>query len=187
MRMCTIFTLSTICTRNGTLLPSMWKCTTWYLSPYNQWGSQNRVVAWAQVGQYIVLRNVRKVSVQKHTLLGGSGGMLPRKIVEFRSSETASAGFSGQVSVAKIIHISRSALVAIRSHAYSFAHATNSKLWQVNARAQAKVARARARVCQGLATPLPTIITMIEHRHMKPQSWCWQQKYLHLLLYHSWS
>ena len=34
------------------------------------------VVAWVQVG-HMVLHNVRKVSVRKHALLGGSGGMLP--------------------------------------------------------------------------------------------------------------
>ena len=76
-----------------------------------QWRSQNRVVAWAQVRRvtYTVLRKVRKVSMQKHALLWGSVGMLPplpRKFLEFRTSEIASAGFSGQVSVAKIIHIS---------------------------------------------------------------------------------
>ena len=56
----------------------------------------------------MVLCNVRKVSVWKHALLGGSGGMPPhpRKILEFRTSDIASTGFSGQVSVAKIIHIS---------------------------------------------------------------------------------
>ena len=87
------------------------------------------------------------------------------KILELRTFEIASAGFSGQVSVAKIIHISStgSALVAIqlsrklllvlnvsnprlfRSLADSFAHYAN-KLRQVNARAQAKVARACAQV-----------------------------------------
>ena len=75
-----------------------------------QWHSQNRVVA-REKGRatYTVLRNVQKVSVWKHALLGGSGGMPPQ---EFRTSKIASAGFSGQVSVAKIIHISGSALVA---------------------------------------------------------------------------
>ena len=50
----------------------------------------------------MVLHNVRKVSVQKHTCLGGSGGM---PLQEFRTSEITSAGFSGQVSVAKISSI----------------------------------------------------------------------------------
>ena len=54
----------------------------------------------------MVLYNVRKVGVQKYALLGESGGMPPRKILECRTSEIASAGFSGQVSVVKIIHIS---------------------------------------------------------------------------------
>ena len=68
-----------------------------------QWRSQNRVVARAQVGQHVrSCAMCGKVSVRKHTLLGGSGGM-PH--LEFRTSEIASAGFSGQVSVAKIIHI----------------------------------------------------------------------------------
>ena len=53
-----------------------------------------------------MLRSVWKVSVQKQALLGECGGMPPRKILEFRTSEIESAGFSGQVSVAKIIHIS---------------------------------------------------------------------------------
>ena len=50
-----------------------------------------------------MLCNVQKISVRKDTLLGGSGGM-PHQ--EFRTSEVASAGFLGQVSIAKIIHIS---------------------------------------------------------------------------------
>ena len=56
-----------------------------------------------------------KVSVRKHTLLGGSGGM-PH--LEFRTSKIASAGFSGQVSVAKIIHIFsiQEALLLLFSH-----------------------------------------------------------------------
>ena len=86
----------------------------------------------------------------------------PRKILEFRTSEIASAGFSGQVSVAKIVHISSiqkpsrcySTSSFFRSRADSFARGANLKLRQANARAQAKVARARARVCRGLATPL---------------------------------
>ena len=56
----------------------------------------------------------------------------------------------------------RSALFAIHPLS-SFDHVltllctalANLKLRQVNARTQAKVARARARVCRGLATPLP--------------------------------
>ena len=55
--------------------------------------------------KYMVLCNVRKVSVWKHALLGGWGHAPPRKILEFKTSKIASAGFSGQVSVAKIIHI----------------------------------------------------------------------------------
>ena len=94
----------------------------------------------------------------------GLGACTARKILEFRTSEIASAGFSGQVSVAKIIHISsiQEALSLLfssqeslfRSRADSFTHSTNLKLRQANARAQAKVARARARVCRGLAMPL---------------------------------
>ena len=69
----------------------------------------------------------------------------PRKI---RTFEIASAGFSGQASVAKIIHISSiQEALSLRGG--------NLKLRQANSRAQAKVARARARVCRGLATPLP--------------------------------
>ena len=46
--------------------------------------------------------------MRKHALLGGSGDLLPQvqENVGFRTSEIASAGLSGQVSVAKIIHIS---------------------------------------------------------------------------------
>ena len=88
----------------------------------------------------------------------------PRKIVEFRTSEIAYAGFSGQISVAKIIHISsiQEVLSLLFSrpdlpiHA-SFMRGANLKLRQVNARAQAKVAQAYARVCRGLATPLQYI------------------------------
>ena len=69
-------------------------------------------------------------------------------------SEIASAGFSDQVVVAKIIHISTIqealsllfSLFFLRSHADVFARGANLKLRQANARAQAKVARARARV-----------------------------------------
>ena len=67
-----------------------------------------------------MLRIVRKVTVRKRALLGGSEGMPPlppKKILDFRTSEIASAEFLGQVSVTKIIHISMqysgSALVAI--------------------------------------------------------------------------
>ena len=99
-----------------------------------------------------------KVSMWKHALLEGSGGMPPppppRKILELRTSEIASAGFSGQVSVVKIVHISsiQEALLLLfslffRSRVDSFARGTNLKLRQANARVQAKVARARARVC----------------------------------------
>ena len=55
------------------------------------------------------------------------------------------------------LHYSGSTFVAIQplpSFADSFTHGINLKLRQVNARAQAKVAWARARVCRGLATPL---------------------------------
>ena len=41
-----------------------------------------------------------------------------------------------------------------RSCADSFVHGTNLKLRQANARAQAKVPEARARVYRGLPTPL---------------------------------
>ena len=78
-----------------------------------------------------------------------------------RTSEIPSAGFSAQVSVAKIIHISsiQEALsllfsLFLLSIADTFAHSANLKLRQANARAKGKVARARARVCRGLATPL---------------------------------
>ena len=53
-----------------------------------------------------MLRNVRKVSVKHALFKGGLGGCPTRKILEFRISEIASAGFSDQVVVAKIIHIS---------------------------------------------------------------------------------
>ena len=79
------------------------------------------------------------------------------KILEFRTSEIASAGLSGQVSVAKkIIHISALSLLfssqesLFRSRADSFARDANLKLRQVNARAQAKVAR----VCYATALKL---------------------------------
>ena len=81
-----------------------------------------------------------------------------------------SAGFSGQVSVAKIIHISSiqealslSASSFFQSRTDSFAHGTNLKLRQANARAQAIVARAHARVCRGLATPLLTHLKVASH------------------------
>ena len=77
--------------------------------------------------------------------------MPPRKILEFRTSEIASAGFSGQVIVAKIVHISSIqevlSLLFTRSRADPFARSANFKLRQANDRAQVKVARARARVC----------------------------------------
>ena len=70
-----------------------------------QWRSQNRVVAWAQVGQHIrCYAMCGKLCVGAHYFRGVWGHASPRK---FRTSEIASAGFSGQVlSVAKIIHIS---------------------------------------------------------------------------------
>ena len=93
----------------------------------------------------MVLRNV-----WKHALLGGSGGMPPRKILEFRTSKIASGGFSCQVSVAKIMYISsiQEALLLL------FAHGANLKLQQANTREQAKVAQAFPQVHRGLATPL---------------------------------
>ena len=42
-----------------------------------QWRSQNRIVARAQVGHIYNAAQHAKVSVRKHTLLGGSGGMPP--------------------------------------------------------------------------------------------------------------
>ena len=42
-----------------------------------QWRSQNRIVARAQVGHIYNAAQHAKVSVQKHTLLGGSGGIPP--------------------------------------------------------------------------------------------------------------
>ena len=148
----------------------------------------------------MVLHNVWKVSVWKHAILGCSGGMPPRK---FRTSEIASAGFSGQIlSVAKIIHISMqhsgSTLIAIqlsrkpllvlnvsdpclfRSHADSFACGANLKLRQANARAQAKVARARAQVCQGLATPLTQRDNTHTYTHMHTHT-----THLHTHTYHT--
>ena len=129
-----------------------------------QWRSQNRVVAWAQAGQHIrCCASCGKLACGSTLFYGICRHAPPhRKILEFRTSEIASAGFSGQVSVAKIIPIfsiqkallfySPSSL--FRSPVDSSAHGANLKLRQANARAQAKVARARARVCRGLATPL---------------------------------
>ena len=90
--------------------------------PFDQWRSHNRIVARAQGGHIYGAAQHAKVSVQKHALLGGSGGMPcppppPRKSLEFRTSEIASAGFLGRVSAAKIripIQYSGSALVAIQ-------------------------------------------------------------------------
>ena len=86
--------------------------------------------------------------MRKHAILGGVGAC---------TSKIASAGFSGQVSVVKIIHISsiQEALSLLfssqeslfRSRVDSFVRGANLKLRQANTRAQAKVARARARVC----------------------------------------
>ena len=57
------------------------------------------------------------------------------KILEFRTSEIASAGFSGEVSVAKIIHISSIQEVLpllfslfFQSHADAFVRGANLKL-----------------------------------------------------------
>ena len=96
--------------------------------------------------------------------------MPSRKILEFWTSKITSAGFPGQVSVAKIIHISsiQEALSLVfssqeslfRSRADSSACGANLKLQQANARAQAKVAWACAQVCWGLATPLYSIMLM---------------------------
>ena len=44
-----------------------------------QWRSQNRIVARAQVGHIYGAAQHAKVSVRKHALLGGSGGMPPPK------------------------------------------------------------------------------------------------------------
>ena len=88
-----------------------------FAPPLPQWRSQNRIVARAQVRHIYGVAQHAKVSVRKHPLLGGSGGMPPRKILEFRTSEIASAGFSGRVSVAKIripMQYSGNALVAIQ-------------------------------------------------------------------------
>ena len=94
--------------------------------------------------------------MRKHALIEGSGGMPPRKILEFRTSDIASAGFSGQVSVAKIIHISsnQEALLLLfslffRSRADSFAHGANLKLRQANARAHASES------CSGTCPGMP--------------------------------
>ena len=83
----------------------------------NQWRSQNRIVARAQVGHIYNAAQHAKVSVRKHAPLGGLGACPPRKILEFRTSEIASAVFSGRVSVAKIripMQYSGSVLVAIQ-------------------------------------------------------------------------
>ena len=53
----------------------------------------------------MVPHNVGKVSVRKHAPLGGPEGNHHQENFEFRTSEITSAGFSDQVSVAKIIHI----------------------------------------------------------------------------------
>ena len=44
-----------------------------------QWRSQNRIVARAQVGHIYNAAHNAKVSVRKHALLGGSRGMLPQE------------------------------------------------------------------------------------------------------------
>ena len=95
-----------LCTMNyQALFKSNQQWHSWTLSSMSQWCSQNRVVLCWGTGRatYMVLRNVRKVSVWKHTLLGGVWGITHQ---ENRTSEIPSAGFSGQESVAKIIHIS---------------------------------------------------------------------------------
>ena len=132
-----------------------------------------------------------KLALRKHALLGGSEGNHNQENFEFRTSEITSAGFSDQVSVAKIIHIcsiqealSLHAIQLLRkllqvlnvlwdedprlfqSRADSFARDTSLKLRQANVRAQAKVARARARVCRGSATPLIAFL-----KHDKLHSW----------------
>ena len=77
-------------------------------------------------------------------------------------------GWSGQVSVAKKKKTSPvfrkhsrcySASSFFRLRADSFTHGTNLKLQQSIARAQTKVAQARAQVCRGLATPLSLLQT----------------------------
>ena len=119
-------------------------------------------------------------NVRKHALLGGLGACTPRKIFEFRTSEIASVGFSGQASVAKNnthLHIQEALPLLFssneslfRSHVDSFACGANLKLRQANARPQAKVARACARVCRGSATPLfcpPTRLLIVQCRLKK--------------------
>ena len=76
--------------------------------------------------------------MRKHALLGGPGGKPPQENFEFRTSEIASAGFSGQVSVAKIIHISsiQEALSLLFTlFLLSIVCGANLKLRQANARA----------------------------------------------------
>ena len=70
----------------------------------NQWRSQNRVVARAQVGQHIrCCAMCGKLACEARSFRGVRGhAPPPRKIFEFRTSEIVSAGFSGQVSVANI-------------------------------------------------------------------------------------
>ena len=89
-----------------------------WITTLRQWRSQNRIVARAQVGHIYNAAQHAKVSVRKHALLGGLGACPPpQEILEFRTSEIASAVFSGRVSVAKIripMQYSGSALVAIQ-------------------------------------------------------------------------
>ena len=159
---------------NGSEAPAVYKSNSESV-PTTQGHSQNRVVARAQVGQHIWCYAMCGKLACRSMLFQGVLGACPlRKILEFRTSEMASAGFSGQVGVSKIIYISsiQEALSLLFSsqespcqclmypiHAsfdrvLTLSCATNLKLRQPNVRAQAKVAQARAQVCRGLATPL---------------------------------
>ena len=58
-------------------------------------------------------------------------------------------------------------------------HSANLKLQQPNARAQAKVARARALVCRGLATPLhsshPLPLIQMAWNEVVTSLWAWKR------------
>ena len=67
------------------------------MNTVSQWHSQNRVVAWAQVGQHIqtVLHNVRKVSMRKHALRG-LGACPTRKIWNLGPPRSHLLGFQAK-------------------------------------------------------------------------------------------
>ena len=158
--------------------------------------SQNRVVAWTQVGQHIWC------CVMCGKLAYGSnlvqGAWPPRKILNlgpprwhlrvFRPSKCSENNtrlqYSGSALVA--IQLSRKLLLVLNvsnPHLFqlcadSFTCGANLKLRQTNARAQAKVARARARVCRGLATPLVPIGSGGYVNLHVQQCHCWCQPWI---------